>query len=289
MFLKRVKKSIALALVTVTMSAPVLSSVYATGINNENNIKQVLMMNETSMDEMNRAKHARNNFDDNTSSSEMFSEEQVKLFKVEFQEINGVEDEFKVVDETNESIIESNGFRGILRLTDKETNKVTTLELFESIDKLQRESIDGETYANPPARPTSWKTQGPDSANMKVVKGSSRDSITVTHPTNRRTKNYTKPTNSWYSGYTEGYYNHVQGARRSYGTAKTKAGVAGTAALVVVLDGCLAASDFKISISEMVALLKKSGATIISVTDCARYAVAYLGEILLIEIDYNHL
>lgn len=282
---KLAKKSITLGIIAITLSSTILNNVYAAELSQKNDVKQILLTNDTTTEEINKAKADRENFDENTTNSEIFSKEQVKLFKVEFQELHGVEDKFKVVDETNESIIESNGFRGILRLTDKKSGNITTLELFKSIDKLYEESIEVTTYA--PSRPTSWKTQGPDKANMKVVKGSSRDTITITHPTYGHKKTYTKPTNNWYSGYTKGYYDHVQGARRSFGTAKSKAGVAGVAAMTTILDGCLAAGDFKISISEMVKLLKKSGATIISTADCARYAVAYLGEVLLISIDYN--
>ncbi len=284
-FKKRATKSIALALISVTVSGSILNSVYAYEQSNMN--EQVLMVNDITENELNNARMIRSDFNEETNFTEVFSEEQVKLFKVEFQKENGIEDKFNIVEETEETILETNGARGIMRYTDKKTGDITTLNLFESIDKLHEESIKPQTKA--PSRPSSWKTQGPDVANIKVVKGSSRDSITVTHPTYGGTKKYTKPTNSWYTGNTKGYYDNVQDARQSWGTAKKYAGAAAGAAITVIADSILAAGDWKISPNEVIKLLKKSGTTILSLSATATYLVAYIGEIYQILGNYYNI
>lgn len=294
-FKKRMINSILLALLGITISTPILNTVLAIDEDSNTNsyinnmeYSEVLRVNGISENEVNKAKENRMNFNSKTDEVEFFSEEQLKLFKLEFQQIHGVDNVFKIVSEDANSILESNGYKGILRYTNKLTNEVIDINLFESIEKLYNKYLNSSGYYTP-NRPSSWKTQGPDVANMSVIKGSTRDTITVTHPTYGGKKTYTKPTDNWYSGYTKSYYDHVQGARRSFGTAKEKAGYSATTALTIILDALLSAGDFKITLNEMINLLKQSSTTILNATACATYAIVYLGEISFLINDYYNL
>lgn len=283
-FKKIARKSIALALVGLTIAMPLLNGVYAL---EEDNMSEILTLNNISTGDLDRAIKSRSLFDSQTSNSDIFSKDQVTLFKVEFQNLHGVEDIFKVVEETNDYIIEANGFKGILRIKNKSSNEVVILELFETIDRLHNESMSGIVYT--PSRPSSWKTNGPDKANMKVVKGSSRDTITISHPISGKTKTYTKDTNNWYSGYTKGYYDHVQKGRSYYSNVKTYAGGTAIAAVTTVVDALISGSNLHLSASEIFSLLKKSGATLVNASLCASNVALYTGQVALILVDYSNI
>lgn len=289
MSLKKIaSKSVALALVGVTFVMPILKTVSAMEENNKEIYSTILTNNDVSKYELIEARNTRDNFTEDTSFEEYFSDEQIKLIKVEFQERYGIEDKFKITEENSEIRTEVNGARGIIRITNLNTNEVDTLNYFELIDELNVENSIS-TYS--PSRPSGMKTQAPDKAYMSVTKGSSRDTIKVCNPLTGTQKSYTKPTNNWYSGYTKGYYDNVVNARRSWGTAKNYAGNSATAALTAVGAHYISKAELSPSISKFSAFFKSTaaGVAVYDLYNASRYGVAYLANIAVLLNNYNQL
>ncbi len=287
-FKKRATKIIALALVGITVVTPMLNSASAMEQNSEEMYSTILSNNGVSESELIEAKNTRDNFTEDTSSEEYFSDEQIKLIKVEFQERYGIEDKFNITEENSETRTEVNGARGIIRVTDLKTNEVDTLNYFETLNKL---NIENSISVYAPSRPSGMKTQAPDKAYMSVTKGSSRDSIKVRNPLTGTQKSYTKPTNNWYSGYTKGYYDNVVNARRSWGTAKNYAGNSAAAALTAVGTHYISKKNLSPSISTFSAYFKATaaGVAIYDLYNASRYGVAYLANIAVLLNNYNNI
>lgn len=298
MNLKKLKKEIVIALTAIMITAPVMGNVNALEKNQINNNNQVelsqekeklaLYNNDMTLEEKKDAEKERSLFDENTNNSEVFSEEQNKLFKVEFQENYGTDDEFKLISDEDGVKTEVNGAQGIIRITDtnQENNKPVDLRIFDSMDELTQNSV--EIKRSAPARPSAWKTQGPDKLNLVVKKGSSRDSLTAYSPKGDKT-NYTKPTNSWYTGHTKGYYDEIQDARRSFGTAKEKAGSAARAAFSSTALSYVNALDFNPTIAAFKAafIAAAKSVAIYDAASAASYGVAYLGHVGLAGSHYR--
>lgn len=255
---------------------------------NKETYNTILLNNNVSESALIEARNIRAKFTEDTSSEGYFSDGQIKLIKVEFQEHFGIEDKFNITEENNETITEVNGARGVIRVTDIKTNEVDTLNYFKILDELNLES-NISVYA--PGRPSGMKTQAPDKAYMAVTKGSSRDSIKVRNPLTGTQKSYTKPTNNWYSGYTKGYYDNVVNARRSWGTAKNHAGNSTTAALTAVGTHYISKNILNPSISQFSTFFKATaaGVAIYDLFNASRYGVAYLANITVLLNNYNKL
>ena len=232
----------------------------------------------------------RREFTPETSNDKLYSIGQINLAKVEFQAIHGVEDSFKFVSEEDGVKIEVNGYRGLIKLTSEEDGEIV-LNLFESLDSLYEDAQEELKEMKAPNRPSAWKTQGPDKANLKVVKGSSKDTLYASAPSSGYTKKYTKNTNDWYSGYTKGYYNNVQNARKSWGNAKSNAGNIPVALLSSTVGSFVTNGDLKISVATLKAALIAggAGATIASGAAAISYGVAYLAHLELVRTNYNSL
>lgn len=265
LFKKRESKRIALALlVGVSITTPTLNIVYAI---------------------------------DNNQNLEMHIEEKEDEYKKQFQKIHGSEDIYKLYLKTDEIKAEVNGARGIIRITKIDSNsykfrEVIEINAFEGFKDAITEENKMNTFVN---RPGAWKTQGPDKANLRVVKGSPRDTLYAYNPsifnTNGERKKYTKPTNNWYSGYTKGYYDSIQKARRSIGTAKSSFSKGNEYFVTAVAIQFLKKEVFKIKSNEFLVALKIMylGATPLEYFNAARYGAAYIinmGEVML---NYNKL
>ncbi|MGL5378831.1 hypothetical protein [Clostridium sp.] len=262
MNLKRISST---AMAILIASGPVLGSVgivNASEITNNQEItavndtevvdteveKKILSINNTNKEEIDEAKKKRAELTIDSSDADIYSADQIKLLKYEFQQENGVEDEFKEKSNIDGLKVETNGYRGIIRIT-KNGEAPYELNYFDVADQFH---LDAMKSIKAPSRPGAWRTQGPDYANMKVVKGSPRDTIYAYHPGNPNlSKKYTKDTNSWYSGSTKGYYDYVQRARQSYGTSKTNMGSGVIAAFNVVLGTFIKNGKWKVTTSEL--------------------------------------
>lgn len=230
-----------------------------------------------------------------------FNEDVKKTLKIDFQLENGSEDEFITISEEDGVTVKLNAARGIFRIV--ENNQEYDLEYFKTIDSLDDESL--AVYTNTmettndmaratPSRPGAWKTQGPDKANLKVVKGSTRDTITAWHPMadgKPASKTYTKATSNWYSGYTKGYYDNVQNARRSYGTYRSNLTYASVLTAAAVAATFLSAGTLGPTVAAVSKVILKSFPSMSggSATIAAGHLVSYLGHISAIIYNYSKL
>lgn len=224
-------------------------------------------------------------------TEELFTDEICNLLKIEFQEYYGTEDSFKFISDENGIITEVNGFKGLIKLV--ENGEETILDYFQIIDEQNKES---NLNLRAPARPGAWQTQGPDRSNLKVVKGSTRDTLTAHDPIKAShiagsKKTYTKPTNNWYSGYTKGYYDNIQKARQSWGTSAKYGGSSFKAALWTVGSKFVQAKDFTPTTSKVSAALKaaSAGVAIYDLANCTAYFIAYLGNMSSVYYNFGKL
>ena len=98
---------------------------------------QILKLNNITEEDINRERNIRSAFNEDTSYSELFSEGQIKLTKFEFQQKYGIEDKFVFLSEEDGVKTEVNGYRGIIKTTDKE-NKEVTSNYFDTLDYLYK-------------------------------------------------------------------------------------------------------------------------------------------------------
>lgn len=109
--------------------------------------------------------------------------------------------------------------------------------------------------------------------------------------TNGQHKKYTKKTDNWYSGHTKGYYDNIQKARRSIGTAKSSFAKGCEYFVTAVAIQFLKKEVFNVNSSAFLAALKVMclGATPLEYFNAARYGVAYLFNIGEVILNYNKL
>lgn len=285
-FKKRATKSIALALVGVTIVTPMLKTASAMGnVSNDKEVQELLLSNNLTEEQLLIEKSKRENFDENTPMNQLFSINQVNLIKYEFQKRNGTENKFKIVENKDGYITEINGAKGIIKLKSDIDGEIT-INYFDELDKLAAESL-----IKAPNRPGAWKTQGPDNANMRVVKGSTREEITANNPIySNLSKTYTKPLNQWYTGYTKGYYDAVGKARKSFGTAINTISGIHISAYKATMAALVAQGKLSMTPKGLKKALVAGGVVGIAETAVGvTYGVAYLANIGEILVNYNKL
>lgn len=231
----------------------------------------------------------------------IFDENKKQELKDEFQAIHGTKDEFVVMAQEDNFKILVNGARGIIKVKEQGRDEYE-LNIFQTISSLDNftemmEKLDIMPIADPP-RPSAWRTGGADKANLKVVKGSSRDSITAYHPLldgKPASKSYTKPTSGsdyWYSGYTKGYYLNVGEARKCWGTYRNSLPAVSVTTLIVIATAYLSVGGtLNPAASTVAALILKHVGGISSSTAlyAAGHLIAYLGHIAIVTNNYNRL
>lgn len=208
-FKKRVSKSIALALVGVMIATPMLNTVSA-----------IEMENTTVTYEMNQLKPLSN--------------DEVDSAIRDFQNQHGNEDKFKLISNEDGEVIEVNGYRGILRLSncDKNGNLIDTIDinyfdnLYTNSNIINKEIEDKHsTYK---LEVHSNKTTAPDPFSIKVRTGGNYNSnykITLTNWNNTRT--YYKKDSSWNTGYTKGFNTCINNANAATSVVITSVGLSG--------------------------------------------------------------
>lgn len=306
MALKRIKKLIAVGLSVMILSSLCPKNVSAEEQNTGNDSSSVTLIDEEIMDnydmsneDVQDAIYKMENFD-GEDTLELFSDDVSNVMKMQFQEEYGTEDIFKLISNENGMKTEVNGFRGIIKIT--ENNEETIVNYFESIDDCNdlNNKIDSSggnnlvndnisLYSTTPSRPSAWKTQGPDKLNLKVVKGTTRDTLYATCA-GGLSKTYTKSTSNWYSGYTKGFYDNIQDARQSWGTCLNYVGGAGQAVAFSV-----GANYVKKGLSPKPTLIaaairvSAAGVAIYDVTRAASYMSTYLGHVIITTNNWTNL
>lgn len=290
---KNLTKSIAIALVGVSVVTPICNTISAMEITDVKSNYNIELMNEYGIDEQERTiiETERDSMTLDTGIEERFSDEQIKLLKIEFQEIHGNTDEFKQYEEEDGTITEVNGYRGIIKVTNAESGEVVELDLFESYDNLNSsnntnfensDNSDLSTYATPSIPTGGHSTKSPaDKANLKGTVSGSNVKLSARNPVTGTYKNYTKSKSNWYTGSTKGYYLGVQGARRSWGTSMSNYTASLQTFAIACASNLVQKQQFNQSATSISKFFKNAGLAASAGTafEGCRYLAAYIVEV----------
>lgn len=94
---------------------------------------KVLTLNDITKEDVNKKQNMNSSFNEYTSYKELFSEDQVKLTKFEFQKNHGIDDKFNLLYEEDGIKTEVNGYRGIIKVTAGNDEEII-LNYFETLD-----------------------------------------------------------------------------------------------------------------------------------------------------------
>lgn len=215
---KRASKSIALALVGIIITTPILNHVNAmesskdiSDANQATQFNDEIYVNRSLL--LGNANKGRNVSDYNT-----FYENVKNDFKDKF----GNEDEFKVIASSKDFKTEGNGYTGQLRVTtykDGEVDEVILIEYLNNVknylSQLKVEENTPETYAESYVVKT-IKSGGPDPLSFNVRTGGNYNSKYKMYATSWYGRNKTWYKNSdWKAGYTKGLYDELRYARNN--------------------------------------------------------------------------
>lgn len=233
----------------------------------------------------------RNNFTVNSSISDVFSENQVNLAKLEFQSTHGVDDVFKIISETNEVKVEVNGANGIIRTTTYGSNKeildVVEVDYFKEMDTIKDDTpcVEAESRATTIVPSNSYGTGTVSSyftPKIKVTRDT-RDRITITSTTSVRTTTYSKDKYNWNSGNTLVFYNAIKDARSAWN--RTIASVSAPAIIKVAtyLSGYIGATVIVPGVNTIIGGLAALGI----VGSVGGNGVIFLNKMLVISNTYK--
>ncbi|MGL5718185.1 MAG: hypothetical protein ACRCXT_14610 [Paraclostridium sp.] len=220
-FTKMASKSVALALATVTISSPILNTVYATNVVEQNDNITTSTTISTNNDDifvdesllLGNANAGRTFSDYNT-----FYENVENVFKSKF----GNENEFKLIASSKDFRTEGNGYTGELKVTtykDGLVDDVLTINYLDNVknylNQLEADELDSSTYAESYVVNT-IKTGGPDPFRFNVRTGGNYSSKYKMYAASwyGSSKTWYKNTD-WKTGYTKGLYNELRYARNN--------------------------------------------------------------------------
>ena len=113
-------------------------------LDNLNYYSELLSKYDLTKESIENLVEERKNFTVDTQMSKLYSDDQVKLMKLEFQIENGTEDIFKVVQKSDNIKTEVNGFKGIIKTTilDENGMEVNTFieNYFETLENMNESS-----------------------------------------------------------------------------------------------------------------------------------------------------
>lgn len=248
-FKKRATKSIALALVGITIATPMLNT--ASAMENSNY--------GLSNDKIIELKKEANEFDENTSMEKLYSEDQIKLMKIEFHEMFGNENEFKEVYSENNIKLEINGYTGDIRGTVEGEDPIVS-NYFEGIEYIKN-SIDNNKNEADPFYSLSqhYRSSGPDQSYLKVYVQSGKSNMLVARNTKGNAKTYYKAASSWNSGNTSALRQEIESAKNNWNKASGALTSAGSKTLWNILAGYITAGAFATPVGIILAALNSYG------------------------------
>ncbi len=200
-------KSIALALVGVTVITPMLNTVSAMDNNTLQN--EGLLLGSDSL-------------------SILYKENFYENMKKEFKSKFGNSDEFNLIAKTKDYMTEVNGYTGQLRVTTYDINgnieNITIIDYLNNLKELELKNIEEKKYENSfrenSFRSESYvvktiKTGGIDPFSLSVKTGGSYKSKYKMHATSYYNRSKTWYKNYWKDGYTKGLYDEIIRARNA--------------------------------------------------------------------------
>ncbi|MEG2985129.1 MAG: hypothetical protein RR835_10535 [Peptostreptococcaceae bacterium] len=309
---KRARKSIALALVGVTVGVPTLNSVSAMEVSNK--IKDISditivkqnteveecyneeIMNNYGMEELerNQIEEKRHKFDSESPIEEVYSDKNIDLMKIEFQEKYGNKDVFKVSSEVIvddvKYITEINGYTGDYRIS-VDNAVVYEFNYFEGLNIMnEKANYAGEdnisTYA--PDTFSSYVTRGPDKLFMKVSKSGTKYTIQAKGAfSSSKTKTYTK-TGGWYSGHSRGMYDNMEDAYYDWKAACDKMNSAAEGIVTGIIAGMIAAGSWNVTAGAIIGAITGIDG-IKDLVGVANRGVQYIGNVGVSHVNYSNL
>lgn len=233
-FKKRATNSIVLALVGVTIATPILNTASAM-----ENLNYGL-----SNDKIIELKKEASKFNENTSIEELYSEEQIKLMKIEFHEKFGNEDVFKEVYSENNIKLEINGHTGDIRGT-LEGEEPIVSNYFDGIEYIKNSIYNNKNEVEPfYSLSKHYRSSGPDQSYLKVYVESGKSNMLVARNTKGNTKTYYKSASSWNSGNTSALRQEIESAKNNWNKASSALSSAGSKVLWNLLAGYISAGAF---------------------------------------------
>lgn len=233
-FKKRATKSIALALMGVTIVTPILNT--ASAMENSNY--------GLSNDKIIELKKEASKFNENTSIEELYSEEQIKLMKIEFHEKFGNENVFKEVYSENNIKLEINGYTGDIRGT-LEGEEPIVSNYFDGIEYIKNSIYNNKNEVEPfYSLSKHYRSSGPDQSYLKVYVESGKSNMLVARNTKGNTKTYYKSASSWNSGNTSALRQEIESAKNNWNKASSALSSAGSKVLWNLLAGYISAGAF---------------------------------------------
>ena len=233
-FKKRATKSIALALMGVTIATPILNT--ASAMENSNY--------GLSNDKIIELKKEASKFNENTSIEELYSEEQIKLMKIEFHEKFGNENVFKEVYSEKNIKLEINGYTGDIRGT-LEGEEPIVSNYFDGIEYIKNSIYNNKNEVEPfYSLSKHYRSSGPDQSYLKVYVESGKSNMLVARNTKGNTKTYYKSASSWNSGNTSALRQEIESAKNNWNKASSALSSAGSKVLWNLLAGYISAGAF---------------------------------------------
>ena len=230
-FKKRATKSIALALMGVTIATPILNT--ASAMENSNY--------GLSNDKIIELKKEASKFNENTSIEELYSEEQIKLMKIEFHEKFGNENVFKEVYSEKNIKLEINGYTGDITATLEREEPIVS-NYFDGIEYIKNSIYNNKNEVEPfYSLSKHYRSSGPDQSYLKVYVESGKSNMLVARNTKGNTKTYYKSASSWNSGNTSALRQEIESAKNNWNKASSALSSARSKVLWNLLAGYISA------------------------------------------------
>lgn len=342
---KKFNKAIAIALSTLILSTPLYNYAYATenfnseitnessdagylgGLKDIENKPELLKDYDLNCDEIQRIEEERSSFNSDSNMSDVFSDEQVKLMKLEFQNTNGSEDKLITASNDNNVKVEVNGFRGIIKSTvynnSGNVEQVSEVNYFESLDNLNAQysnengfiiendndsslnlvdNLNDITYNQPVIRSAksatttivpskqfgTGKVSNVFHPSIKVTRNT-RDVITINSTKSNERKTYSKEKYNWNSGSTLQYYNQIKTASSNWYGIANALNSAAIGKVIGYVAGLVAETSFAPQISAVVAVLGGIGIVGGSAVSIGYKVIKFLGSMEQIQRIYNRI
>lgn len=328
MFTKKKMKIVSLSLAVVMLFISIGNPIYAQQDNNQFNSEstnfgdlsdienntELLNKYELNVNEIKKLENEKNSFDMSSNIEDVYSIEQVKLLKLEFQNTYGTEDVFITANKSDEVKTEINGAKGIIKTTSYDSDgkiiNVIEVNYFKSLDELRdnppyteeesrEEIISGRTKRSTQASKNKSTTIVPSSsygpgtvasifAPRIKVKRDTRDRITITSTTKARTKSYSKSKYNWNSGNTLVFYDTIKKARSQWSSIGYTLSAGSVSTLAAYVSGLVGATVIVPPLSGIIAALGALGFTI-STPLFARQVTSFLLSMVKISNTYKQI
>ncbi len=255
------------------------------------NKNQVIQLNEE-----------RKLFDVETKLSDMFSDKQIKLLKLEFNSVYGDEDVYKKVNKENNVLTEVNGHRGIIKTTICDNNgtikDIVEINYFESIENLNQEGKeikeikeinDRAMFRSITVVPSKQFGSGTVASvfypYIKVTRDK-RDRINIHGIKSGQKKSYSKDKYNWNSGNTLNFYNSISNASNHFNNIAYKLSGVVLSKYISYVSGLISTTSVVPTLAAVTSILAVLGITV-NIFDVAKETVEFIYDFIQINKYYH--